>query len=345
MIPVTLITGFLGSGKTTLLRRILDRPVMRNAAVLVNEFGEVGLDHRLLRRIDGETVVLENGCVCCSIRDDLVQVFRKLLLQRHRQEIPNFDRIAIESTGLADPVPVIHTLVSEPSLRHRFRLSNTITTVDVLQSKDIHSRYREWGKQITVADRVVLTKTDLAPEESIQVARRMVGTINPDAEVFDTARLDSDRIDALLTDSYEHANGPRRVPGWIAPSSEGNAVGGPQTHQHPKGPDGDTDGLPLASFTVTLKKPIDWTPFGIWLGLLLHAHGERILRVKGILNVLGSKGPIILQGVQHVIHAPYHLDYWPDENHHSRITFIVDGLSVKSIEASINAFIRRPGGS
>ena len=311
--PVTVVTGFLGSGKTTLLGRVLSEPSMSNTAVLVNEFGEVGLDHHLLRRVDERAVLLGNGCVCCTTREDLVESLLELLDLDQRGEIPHLDRVVVETTGLADPAPILHTIFVDPVLQHHFSVDLVLTTVDAING-DLHlDRNPESVKQIAAADKVIVTKTDVAEPDSVRSLLSRLAAINPSARVFEAAFGEID-VEELFSpgDAPAHA-----VPGVFA--VEPHDVG--ETH----------------SVSLTFDGSVDWTAFGIWLSMLLHARGEDVLRVKGLLDV-GEAGPVVVNGVQHTIHPPEHLDRWPDEDHASRIVFITRGIRPGELLASLEAF-------
>ena len=308
--PVNLITGFLGSGKTTLLQRLLADPALADAAVLINEFGEVGLDHHLLERIDETMVLLASGCLCCTIRGELSAAIKDLLSKRDRGVVPVFRRLLVESSGLADPFPILSTVQADPVLRHHFRLGNVITTVDAVNGL----RRRESIKQVAVADRLVLTKTDLAPDCEALVAE--LRQLNPDAPLLRAAEQEIE-AGALLD---------------AAPRSPLRAF--PAASSPPHGS--------VHAFALTFEGALDWTMFGVWLTMLLHRHGEKVLRVKGILNVAGSDTPVAVHGVQHLVHPPVHLAAWPDADRSSRLVFIVDGLGREAIERSLMAFLGNP---
>ncbi len=311
--PVTIVTGFLGSGKTTLLGRVLSEPSMSNTAVLVNEFGEVGLDHHLLRRVDERAVLLGNGCVCCTTREDLVEALLGLLDLDQRGEIPRLDRVVIETTGLADPAPILHTIFADPVLQHHFSVDLVLTTVDAVNG-DLHlDRNPESVKQIAAADKVVVTKTDAAQPGSVRGIISRLGAINPSARVFVAAFGETDVDELFRPDGV----GSHTVPAVLA--GEPHDVG--ETH----------------SVSLTFDGSVDWTAFGIWLSMLLHARGEDVLRVKGLLDV-GEAGPVVVNGVQHTIHPPEHLDRWPDEDHRSRIVFITKGIRPEELLGSLDAF-------
>jgi G3E family GTPase len=313
--PVNLVTGFLGSGKTTLLRRLLANPEMAGTAVLINEFGEVGLDHQLVERIDDTVVLLRSGCLCCTIRGELARAISDLHARRERGDVPAFRRLVIESSGLADPFPVLTTLKAEPVLRHHFRAGAIITTVDAVNGLSQIERHVESIRQIAVADQLVLTKTDLADPASVMLLLTRVRQINPDAPVRRAADFDAR---ALL----DHGTPATRFHSFQA-ADDGA---------------GNSHAARIRSFVVTVSEPLDWTTFGIWLTMLLNRHGDKVLRVKGILNLAGEAAPVAIHGVQQLVHNPVHLAGWPDADHSSRIVFIVDGIDPALIRRSLAAF-------
>lgn len=323
LIPVNVLTGFLGSGKTTLLQRLLDAPGMANTAVLINEFGDVSLDHLLLQNVDEETVILQSGCVCCTIRGDLSNAMRDLFNKRDRGEVPTFDRLVIETTGLADPGPIVSTVLADPVLRHHFRLGNVVTTVDGVNGAMHLADNPEPKRQAAAADHLVITKADIGDPDEINALRRALKRLNPSAEVHDGAKTDV-RPDNLFRNDTYHSAGV--VPGWL---TEADA----DEHGHESRHDAE-----IQSFTVIEETPLDWTAFGLWLSMLLNRHGENVLRVKGILNVLETTSPVIVNGVQYTVHPPAHLESWPSEDRRSRIVFIVRGLDPAAIKRSLAAF-------
>jgi G3E family GTPase len=307
------VTGFLGSGKTTLLGRVLSEPSMSNTAVLVNEFGEVGLDHHLLRRVDERAVLLGNGCVCCTTREDLLEALLDLLGLDQRGEIPRLDRVVVETTGLADPSPILHTISMDPVLQHHFSVDLVLTTVDAVNG-DLHlDRNPESVKQIAAADKIVVTKTDAAGPDAVRGLLSRLGVINPSAQVIEAAFGQTD------TDELFRPGGA--VSHAVPEATVGEAHDVGETH----------------SVSLTFDGSVDWTAFGIWLSMLLHSRGEDVLRVKGLLDV-GERGPVLVNGVQHTIHPPEHLDRWPDEDHRSRIVFITKGIRPEELLGSLKAF-------
>jgi G3E family GTPase len=311
--PVTLLTGFLGSGKTTLLRRLLSDPALSRTAVLINEFGEVGLDHHLVERIDETVVLLRSGCLCCTVRGELARAIRDLHSRRERGSVPAFERVVVESSGLADPFPILSTLKADPVLRHHFRAGAVITTVDAVNGFSQLGFHPESIRQAAAADRLVLTKTDLADDGAITLLLAQIRRINPDAPVIRASETDFD-AGALL--------------------NPGRTVSDFQARPIEDAPHGQR----IRSFVLTVDEPIDWTAFGIWLTMLLNRHGDKVLRVKGILNLSGEATPVAIHGVQRLVHNPVHMNGWPDSDHRSRIVFIVDGLDQDLIRRSLAAF-------
>ena len=309
---VVLVTGFLGSGKTTLISALLAHPDMGETAVLVNELGEVAIDHHLVRRVDERTVVLASGCVCCTLRGDLQDELRDLLARRDRGDVAPFSRVVVETTGLADPAPVLSTLLTEPLLRHHFEIEAVVATVDAVNGAATLDRHPESVKQAAVADTVLVTKADAAGADAIVALEARVRALNPLAAV-------------------------RRVSfGAIAP---GDLLAGEARDRSPVEPRHDhaSHTGDVRSFALVRDEPLDWDAFAIWLTMLLHARGLDVLRVKGLLDA-GGPGPVVLDGVQHVVHRPRHLDAWPDGDRHTRIVFITRGIERDEVLASLEAF-------
>jgi G3E family GTPase len=298
--PLTanLLTGFLGSGKTTLLRRLLRSPRLADSAVLINELGEVGLDHLLVEAVDEEVVLLKSGCLCCTIRGELKEALLRLLARRHRGEIPPFSRVVIETTGLAEPGPLVATLTADPMLRWQFRLGAIVTVVDAVNGGDTLDRFAEAAHQVAVADRLVLSKTDLAePAQAAALAARL-GTINPTATLTPSSVADDALADLIVADLHDPAARAAEVRQWLGAGMPDEAGHGPHRPE-------------VRAHLLSMDEPVDWAAFGLWLAMLLNRHGDRILRVKGLLRVAGIAQPVVVQGVQHLIHEPQHLAAWP----------------------------------
>lgn len=325
--PVTVVTGFLGSGKTTLLGRVLSEPSMKNTAVLVNEFGEVGLDHHLLRRTNERTVLLGSGCVCCTTREDLVEALLELLEMEDRGETPRLERVVVETTGLADPAPILFTIFADPVLQHHFTVDLVIATADAVNGALHLDRNPESVKQVAAADKIIITKTDIAEPGAAQALRSRLRAINPSAEVTEVSFGEVDPGELLRP-----AAGPPGTAGVAAADASRRFLEEPDTH----------DVAETHSLSLTFDGPVDWTAFGIWLSMLLHTRGEDVLRVKGLLDV-GETGPVVLNGVQHIIHPPQHLDSWPDRDHRSRVILITKLIRPEEILDSLRAFRRMMG--
>ena len=315
-LPVVLVTGFLGSGKTTLISSLLADPAMGDAAVLVNELGEVAIDHHLVRRVDERTVVMASGCVCCTLRGDLRDELRDLLTRRARGDLAPFDRVVVETTGLADPAPVLSTLLTEPVLRHHYAIEAVVATVDAVNGAATLDRHPESVKQAAVADVLLVTKTDAASPAATRALEARLRALNPLARI---ERVPFGAIPAAALLSARKRTAAADADAAAAGDHHGTHAGD------------------VRAFALTLDEPLDWDAFAVWLTMLLHSRGLDVLRVKGLIDV-GDAGPIVLDGVQHVVHRPRHLDAWPDDDHRSRIVFITRGIEREAILASLEAF-------
>ena len=313
--PVTLLTGFLGAGKTALLARLLGWPALRDTAVLINEFGEVGLDHLLVEPLDGEVALLRGGCVCCSIRGDLKAALIDLHDRRRRGLVPPFRRVVIETTGLADPGPAVATLVADPVLRHAFTTAAIVTVVDAVNGARTLDAYEEAVRQVACADRLILSKTDLANPDAVASLRARLVALNPLAPVTDLT-LDDAPEAALLTDDPTGEPAARR---WLCA----------EIAAAPHGP---------VRAVLIESGPVDWTRFGLWLGMLLNRHGTSVLRLKGLVAVEGAATPVVIQGVQHLVHPPRHLAAWPDGLARTRLVLIGRDLDGGLLRRSYGAF-------
>ncbi len=323
-LPLNIITGFLGSGKTTLLKRLLTDQSLGDTVVLINEFGEVGIDHLLVEEIAPDTVLLPSGCVCCSVRGDLKAALLSLHERRGRGEIPAFRRALLETTGLADPTPILATLAKDAQLRGRYHLGLLITVVDAQHAALQQGLHPEWLAQVTAADRLLLSKADLVEPPVVEALRLALGQLNPGAE----QRLVTEvtQGDEWLLGEGVHTDVTAEVQRWqlFAPVN-------PERHAQAQ------------VCCLEFEQPLDWMTFGVWLSMLLRCHGPRILRVKGILDVTDSAQPIVIHGVQHCLHAPVHLPAWPSEQRRSRLVFIVRDLDVAQLRRSFEAFIGHVG--
>jgi len=330
--PINIITGFLGSGKTTLLQGLMTQPDLRDTAILINEFGAVGLDHELVTNVTEDALLLDNGCVCCAIRGDLNAALRDLLSNRQSGKIPYFRRAVIETSGLADPAPIAYTILMEPVLQHHYRLGGIITTVDAVNGTAQLRNFPEPVKQVAMADRLVVTKTDLAPDDEQLALESGLRHLNQSAPIIRVAAGDVQPASLLIDDLYDQKGRHHEVKQWLAAADGDDAL----VHDHAD---------QVQSFAVTYDEPLDWTAFGIWMSMLLHRHGNNVLRIKGLLNVVGVSTPVLINGVQHIVHPPSHLPDWPNENRQSRIIFIVRQMDQDQIKRSLTTFnhLANPG--
>jgi G3E family GTPase len=336
-IPVVVITGFLGSGKTTLLQKLLSSPEFSKTAVLVNEFGEIGLDHHLIEKTQESIVTLVNGCICCTIREDLTVVIKDLLNRRENHQIPYFDRLVVETTGLADPIPIIHTLTTEPGVMEYFEVATVVTTVDAVSGAKTLSAYPEAEKQVALAGHVVITKEDLVDNSILGEVTARIKILNASATILVLPLMKIDSKVLLDSNDYNFSNDRLGVRSWMNYEKFESTEGLCDTQARGQRL-GASHTTRISSFCLSFDKNMDWTAFGIWMTMLLHSRGEDILRVKALLNVDDMEGPVVFHGVQHIVHPPIHLDNWPDGDKRSRIVFIVRGISREEIETSLLAF-------
>jgi G3E family GTPase len=335
LIPLNVVTGFLGSGKTTLLRKLLASDLGNETALLINEFGEIGIDHLLVGEIAPDTVLLKSGCVCCSIRGDLKDAVVQLFSRRQKGQIPRFRRILLETTGLADPAPIFATVLTDPMLRHHFGLGVIIAVVDAFNAGLHEELHPEWMAQVTSADRLVLAKTDLVSEQAREALQKHLRIINPTAMIMANVEVKpGDRL--LLSAGLHEARADLEAERWVRNFAFTDQPEDEAGHRNHTG-SGHSD---VNSFCVVFDEQINWTAFGLWLSILLNRHGRSILRVKGILNLSGADYPVAIHGVQHLVHPPVHLPEWPSEDRRSKIVFIVRGIERDAIERSLKIFLK-----
>jgi G3E family GTPase len=337
LIPVTILTGFLGSGKTTLLSRLIERSALPRTLVIINEFGEIGLDKDLLIEDEDNIIVqMEDGCVCCSIKDTLVNTLLTAC-QRFREfgQI-KFDSVLIETTGLADPVPIINTLILSPALNDYFRLGQVLTTIDAVNGRETLSQQPESFKQATVADKLLITKKDIATKTEIEALTKRLTILNPAAPqiAVDTQQnaIETSLFDSCFTENAKCGT----VLEWMnvdayqadCTSPAHNAHG-----THRSGANSHDDNI--KSFCITLEKPFKPGIIDLWIKVLLLFQGPDLLRMKGIVNVADQRGPTVIHAVQHIFHPMVILETWPSLDHRTRIIFITRNLDETSIRRSL----------
>ena len=332
-IPITVLTGFLGSGKTTLLNALLSHEELSDTAVLVNEFGEVGIDHLLVESLEDEDIVLLNaGCLCCTIRDDLVGTLRDLWEKREEGSIPAFRRVVIETTGLADPAPILHTLLSHETLKCHYTVNGIVTTVDAVNAEYQLNEFEECLKQIAVADRIVITKSDLTESAALEQLCDRLAAINSGAPVLPVIQGVIDPHQLLDVGLYDLKGKNPKVEAWLHQVKDDD-----HHHAHDVSRHDDR----ISTFFLEADKPLQIHRFIAWIENLLETHGEKLLRLKGVLDIEGSDDPIVVHGVQHIFHPLTTLPAWPRDERRTRVVLIVRDLPHQEIEQSFKRQVLR----
>jgi G3E family GTPase len=352
-IPMTVLTGFLGAGKTTLLNRLLRDPALKDTAVIINEFGEVGLDHLLVEYVDDNVMLLQSGCLCCTMRGDLVDALETLLRDLDNKRC-TFKRLVLETTGLADPAPVLHTAMMHPYLVMRYRLDGVVTLVDAVNGEATLDAHVEAVKQAAVADRVVLTKSDIADKARIDSLLARLHTLNPAAPVLDAAKGEATPKALLECGLYDPERKIPDVKRWLREEAYADPDahvhhhhGHGDAHDHAHGHDHDhldrnRHDDHIRSFTLTADEPIPAGTFHMFLDLLRSVHGPNLLRLKGIVKLAEHPDkPVVIHGVQHVFHPFSTLERWPDDDHRTRIVFITKDVPERTLREMFAAFLNK----
>jgi G3E family GTPase len=322
-IPVSVLTGFLGSGKTTILGHLLRQPEFSRTAVIINEFGEIGLDHDLVEASEDSLIELTTGCLCCKVRTDLAETLQDLLRRRDDGRCTPFDRIVIETSGLADPAPILQTLMTDAALAERLVVGSVATTVDAVTGAPTLAREEISQKQVAVADRIVLTKLDMTDADTELLAR--LKSLNSGAPVLtaDHGRIAAQTL--FASDLYDPATKSIDVHDWLAHDDHGHV----HAHSH------DTD---IVSCAIVLSRPVGAVALTLFLETLAEHFGANLLRLKGIVDIAESPGrPLVIHGVQHVFHAPAWLERWPSDDHRSRIVVIGRHIRARWVEVLLDA--------
>ena len=341
-IPVVIITGFLGSGKTTLLNHLVRQPHMKMTAIIINEFGEIGIDHLLVETSSEEMIEINNGCICCTVRGDLQDKLGSLSMWLDAGRIPPVERVIVETTGLADPAPIMHTLMTDEHLLNRYRLGGVVTLVDAIAGSSSIRQFPEAVKQIAIADQLIFSKTDLveslSSRDSFLELKERVRQINPRADVHEVANGAIDPED-LMPDETEDTEGVLAdISQWMGSTEESRHKADCNDHPHAHVHAHDSDQSGIRTFLIELDEPVDRDEFNEFMQDLALEFGENLLRMKGLLNVADrSEQPAVVHGVQHVFFPIRWLDRWPGEDRTSKLVFITQGLGPDAVRARFDS--------
>ncbi len=342
-LPVLVITGFLGSGKTTLLNHLVRHPGMADTALIVNEFGEIGIDHELVDSSFENTVVMDSGCICCSIRGDLIDTIGDLFTNVAQGRLPAFSRIVIETTGLADPLPIAHTLRGEPVIADRCRLDAIIVTVDAQNADRQLEAYEEAQRQVALADVALITKTDLVPGAMVERLSRQLARINPGLPVKTVRHgvIDPALLFAANTGSIERiasGNFGRIGDGGQAHAAHHGLDERAAAHDHHHDADANRHG-DICAYTIQTATPLCWDRLRHWLETVYSLRGQDFLRLKGIVQIAEADRPVVIQGVGNTFSPSCVMADWPGAERVSRIVVITNGLADDDIQKSFDAFV------
>jgi G3E family GTPase len=347
--PVSVLTGFLGSGKTTTLSRLLKAPEFAGSVAIINEFGEIGLDHLLIETSEERFALLDNGCICCTVRDDLIQTLLRLVARADAGELPSFQRVVVETTGLADPAPILHALMAEPRLATAYGIDGVLTTIDAVNGLATLDAHEVAVKQAAVADRLLVTKTDLATAEALERLFARLSVLNPTATLIPSRDGDANPA-ALIGVGLVEGAGPTEVVDWFKRAvratarsrfraealdcdttcTDQNCADPRHSLRHDEG---------ISTFSIVIENPVEWGAFRQWLEYLAVLKGEDLLRFKGLIHIAEQPDkPIVVHGVQHVFHPPRELAMWPSADRSTRLIFITRGISRSLIENTLSKF-------
>jgi G3E family GTPase len=340
-LPLTVLTGFLGAGKTRLLNRLIKDPALAETAVIINEFGEIGLDHLLVEHVDEGLVLLQSGCLCCTLRGDLVDAFESLLRDLDNRRVV-FRRVVLETTGLADPAPVLQTVMAHPYLVMRYRLDGVITLIDAIHGSGTLDEHAEAVKQAAVADRIVLTKTDLihTPEQAqtLRQLRQRLRALNPAAPILDAAASEAPAARLINCGLYDPQRKIPDVARWLA--EEAYAAHAHHDHHDVNRQDLNRHDDRIRAFAFATEQSIPAATFNMFLDLLRSVHGPNLLRMKGVVRIAEApERPLVVHGVQHVFHPASYLEHWPDADERTRLVFITRDIDPNAIRDLLQAFL------
>ena len=331
-IGISVLTGFLGSGKTTVLTSLIKQKQMANAAIIINEFGEVGLDHDLIETTDEKIIELQNGCICCTIQGDLKTTLLNLLKKMEKGEVSLFNHVIIETTGLADPVPIIHTLMTSLDLQRIYSIDGVITVVDSINGESTFNAHEEAVKQTAFADRIILSKTDIADKEKVNSLTKRIKAINPKVTIIESDKNSLPVSKLLGLNDYNPQNKDWNVREWLDIEKNKSSSHSHNHHDHHHKHDVNRHGDDIETFAMVTSQPVSMTSVNFFLELLMSQMGEDILRIKGILNVKGQSCPAVIHGVQHIFHPLEWLEKWPSEDKQSRLVFITKNIKKDTID-------------
>ena len=331
-ISISVLTGFLGSGKTTILTSLIKQKQMANAAIIINEFGEVGLDHDLIETTDENIIELRNGCICCTIQGDLKTTLLNLLKKMEKGYVSPFNHVIIETTGLADPVPIIHTLMTSLDLQRIYSIDGVITVVDSINGESTFNAHEEAVKQTAFADIIILSKTDIADKEKVNSLTNRIKAINPKVNVIKSDKNSLPVSELLGLNDYNPQNKDWNVREWLEIEKNKSTNHLHNHHDLHHKHDVNRHGDEIETFAMVTSQPVSMTSVNFFLELLMSQMGENILRIKGILNIKGKSCPAVIHGVQHIFHPLEWLEKWPSENKQSRLVFITKNTQKDTID-------------